>query len=218
MSDDAVEVQREVARIALARIGQFGFALAGSGAIREHGLTDRPTEDIDLFTVSQHIEQFERAVTQVIDDLKEHGYDVEEIRRTPQFARLRVRLAGDARLDVDLGVDWREERPVIMGVGPVLSLKDAVGNKVSALYSRGEPRDYVDVDAIRGAGRFTDEELLGAAADRDAGFVLGMFAQQLDAARRISLRDIEPYGVTAEELQAIKDRCSEWADRLRAAE
>jgi hypothetical protein len=38
-----VAVQRAVARIALA--GVAGFALAGSGAIREHGVIDRPTED-----------------------------------------------------------------------------------------------------------------------------------------------------------------------------
>ncbi len=40
-----VAVQREVARIAL--VGVDGFALAGSGAIREHGVIDRPTEETD---------------------------------------------------------------------------------------------------------------------------------------------------------------------------
>lgn len=47
-----VEFQRTVARIILQRIEEYGFALAGAGAIREHGLLNRPTEDIDLFTVS----------------------------------------------------------------------------------------------------------------------------------------------------------------------
>jgi len=51
---------------------------------------------------------------------------------------------------------------------PVLSLGDAVGNKVSALYSRGETRDYLDVDAIRSSGYFTDAELVRTAGDRDA--------------------------------------------------
>ena len=44
--DREVAVQRQVARIALA--GVDGIALAGSGAIREHGMIDRPTEDVDL--------------------------------------------------------------------------------------------------------------------------------------------------------------------------
>lgn len=49
--DREVAAQREVARIALAAVD--GFALAGSGAIREHGVIERPTEDVDLFTESQ---------------------------------------------------------------------------------------------------------------------------------------------------------------------
>ena len=51
MSGDQEE-QRRIARLALEAAGdEAGFALAGSGAIREHGLIDRPTEDVDLFTV-----------------------------------------------------------------------------------------------------------------------------------------------------------------------
>jgi hypothetical protein len=45
------------------------------------------------------------------------------------------------QLDVDLGVDWRQNDPVRLDLGPVLSLAGAVANKVSAPYSRGEPRE-----------------------------------------------------------------------------
>lgn len=58
--DPDLPMQREVARIALA--GVDGFALAGSGAIREHGIIDRPTEDVDLFTASQDEAEFSTAV------------------------------------------------------------------------------------------------------------------------------------------------------------
>ena len=102
-----------------------------------------------------------------------------------------------------------------LDIGPVLSLQDAVGNKVSALYSRGEPRDYLDVDAIRSFGTFADNELVIAAAERDAGFDVLMFAQQLDAARQISERDVAGYGVSADGLQGVKDRCVQWAAQLR---
>ena len=47
---DSLVFQRFVTRVALAAIGHAGFVLAGSGAVREHGIIDRPTEDIDLFT------------------------------------------------------------------------------------------------------------------------------------------------------------------------
>jgi hypothetical protein len=155
--DREVAVQREVARIALA--GVDGFALAGSGAIREHGVIERPTEDVDLFTTSQDVTAFSAAVDQVTAQLRGSGYRVEQTRRAAHFARLRVDSADGLQLDLDLGVDWRQDDPVTLEVGPVLSLSDAVGNKVSALYSRGEPRDYLDVDAIRASGRFSDDEL-----------------------------------------------------------
>ncbi len=34
------------------------FALAGSGAIREHGITDRATRDVDLFTTNRPVDAF----------------------------------------------------------------------------------------------------------------------------------------------------------------
>ncbi len=211
--DRAGAVQREVAKIALA--GVDGFALAGSGAIREHGVIERPTEDVDLFTTTQDVSAFSVAVDQVITELLRSGYRVEQSRRAPQFARLQVAIGDGLLVDVDMGVDWRQDDPVVLDVGPVLSLADAVGNKISALYSRGEPRDYLDVDAIRASGRFSDDQLILAAAERDAGFEVGMFAQQLAGVRRISPTDVDRYGVSADQLEAIKTRCTHWATTLR---
>lgn len=210
--DREVAVQREVTRIALA--GVDGFALAGSGAIREHGVIERPTEDVDLFTASQDVTAFSAAVDQVVDQLRGSGFEVEETRRAPQFARLHVATGDRLQLDVDLGVDWRRDDPVTLDVGPVLSLGDAVGNKISALYGRGEARDYLDVDAIRASGRFSDEQLVAAAAERDPGFEVGMFARQLAAATRIQVAQVARYGVSAEQLEAIKTRCARWAEAL----
>lgn len=210
--DREVAVQREVARVALA--GVDGFALAGSGAIREHGMIERPTEDVDLFTTSQDVTAFGDAVDQVIEQLRGSGFEVEQTRQAPQYARLHVSTEDGLQLDVDLGVDWRQDDPVTLGVGPVLSLADAVGNKVSALYSRGEARDYLDVDAIRASGRFSDDQLVTAAAERDAGFDVGMFAQQLAAASRLQPVQVARYGVTADQLEAVKARCVRWAAAL----
>jgi hypothetical protein len=130
--DCEVAGQREVARIALA--GVDGFALAGRGAIREHGVIERPTEDVDLFTTSQDVTAFSAAVDQVTHSCG-GAATVSSNRRAAQFARLRVDSADGVQLDLDLGVDWRQDDPVILEVGPVLSLSDAVGNKVSALYT-----------------------------------------------------------------------------------
>lgn len=117
---------------------------------------------------------------------------------------------------MDLAVDWREREPVILEVGPVLNLKDAVGSKISALYSRAEARDFLDADAIRRSGRFTDDELMDAAAERDAGFEIPMFVQQLDVARRLRLERVERYGIDENGLQLLKHRFAQWADELRS--
>ncbi|MBF4564614.1 hypothetical protein [Plantibacter sp. VKM Ac-2876] len=131
MSTDE-ELQRDITRLALRALDGTPFALAGSGAIREHGIIDRPTQDIDLFTTDE-------------------GQVVE----------------------MDLGVDDRGGEPVTRSVGPVLGLDDAVANKVSALYSRAEARDYLDVDAIRTSGKFTDADLVAAAARSGAATPTG---------------------------------------------
>ena len=44
------EFHRQVAAIALAAAARHGFALAGGNALMAHGIIDRPTEDVDLFT------------------------------------------------------------------------------------------------------------------------------------------------------------------------
>lgn len=206
--------QRDVARIALDSVE--GFALAGSGAIREHGVIDRPTEDVDLFTVNADEDAFGIAVDHVTARLLSSGCQVELTRRAAHFARLHVVTPDGVHLDLDLGVDWRQDEPVHLAVGPVLSLDDAVGSKVGALYSRGEVRDYLDVDAIRSSRRFSDEQLLTAAAERDPGFRLDMFLWRLDGARRISPDDVERYGVTAAQLTALQSRYDRFATDLRA--
>lgn len=38
------ELQSRVTALLLDAVGDAGFVLAGAGAIRQHGLTDRPTE------------------------------------------------------------------------------------------------------------------------------------------------------------------------------
>lgn len=49
------ELQREVTKVLLRALAEAGFALAGAGAIRAHGLTGRPTHDVDLFTGSRSV-------------------------------------------------------------------------------------------------------------------------------------------------------------------
>jgi hypothetical protein len=210
------ELQRDVTRAALRALEGTPFALAGSGAIREHGIIDRPTQDVDLFTSDVDPSRFGAAVDSVIKELRSTGHTVDERRRVEQFAQLHVTTDEGRFVEVDMGVDSRESEPVVLSIGPVLSLDDAVGNKVSALYSRAEDRDYLDVDSIRTSGRFTDAALIDAARERDLGFEVPMFINQLDGAQKLRPERVADYGVQPVQLDAIKQRFAQWAAELRS--
>lgn len=211
------EEQRRITRLALEAVGdEAGFALAGSGAIREHGLIDRPTEDVDLFTVQQAQARFGTSLDRIIAALRAVGYIVETRRRQDTFAQLTIVSVQGRSTDMDLGVDWRAHPPVRLEVGPVLAIEDAVGNKVGALFSRAETRDYLDVDAIRRSGRYSDRELMNLARNADAGFDLGRFAQNLDHVERIQPEEVRVYGLTASQLDDVKTRTKAWAVSIRS--
>lgn len=191
-----------------------GFALAGSSAIREHGMTQRPTNDIDLFTVIQASTRFPHAVDSLIEHLTANDYDVTIERVSPSFAQLSVTPPHGVPLSVDLAIDWRAHTPVRLDVGPVLDIEDAVGNKLSALYSRSYPRDYLDVDAIRSTGTISDACLIELLQERDAGFDVGFFTECLRGAHSISLTQVAAYGINASQLHTIQQRFHAWADDI----
>lgn len=98
----------------------------------------------------------------------------------------------------------------------MLAVDDAVGNKVTALFSRGEVRDYLDVDSIRRSGRYDDERLLQLGKRADRGFDLGMLVHRLDRAGRFEPDQVRRYNVDATQLAALQERCATWAVMLRA--
>ncbi|MDF9714867.1 hypothetical protein INN71_01230 [Nocardioides sp. ChNu-153] len=70
--DDATRAFRcEVSHAVLSAIASDDFALAGAGAILEHGISIRPIQDVDLFTARQDVEAFSTAVDQAVTGLHE---------------------------------------------------------------------------------------------------------------------------------------------------
>lgn len=214
----SVEHQREVTRLLLSVIDDTGFALAGSGAIREHGVTARPTEDVDLFTTNVGAQRFDQAIELAVATLDGHGYRVVEVRRAELYARLHVSVPDGHEFEVDFGIDWRASEPVRLDVGPVLALPDAVANKVGALYGRAEVRDFLDVDAIRRSAVYSDEELLDLAAEHDPGFERQMFASLLARVGELTDVDVVEYEVSSAQLAGVKQRLSDWSTRLQAGD
>ncbi|MBG0563179.1 hypothetical protein [Actinoplanes aureus] len=82
---------RELAEIALrAPGGGYGLALAGGYAVREHGMGNRPSGDVDLFTDWQRRADFPAAADLVIEALTDNGFVVDVLARADTFARLLV--------------------------------------------------------------------------------------------------------------------------------
>ncbi|MBT0773584.1 nucleotidyl transferase AbiEii/AbiGii toxin family protein [Kineosporia sp. J2-2] len=206
------DFHEHLARTALARIGRFGFAPAGGYAVQAHGFLERLSEDIDLFTTVDAEEHFDAAVAEAIGAYESVGLNVVIAIQQPGFARLVVTDPAGARSSkVELGVDWRAHPPATLDVGPVLHQDDAVANKVTALYSRAQTRDYIDVDAALTSGRYTGPELLALALEHDPGFEPKLFANALHAVRRLPAAEFAAYGLDEQATADLTSRLTTWA-------
>ena len=90
---------RQLAEIALQAAGtDYGLALAGGYAVRAHGMGDRPSGDVDLFTDWQRRADFPAVADLVIKALTDNGFVVDVDARAETFARLET----DEELDAFL--------------------------------------------------------------------------------------------------------------------
>ena len=142
-------VHRRLAEIGLRVAARYGFALAGGYAVQAHGILTRPSEDVDLFTAWERRDEFATAVDAVVAAYRDGGYSVVVVQQFETFARLSVSdpAAPQQPYKVELAANWRALPPVMMDIGPVLHPDDVVAGKMSALYTRAEPRDFLDIDA-----------------------------------------------------------------------
>lgn len=150
---------------------------------------------LTLFTNRADPVAFDDAVQAVQAVYAADGLTVEVRKMGETFARFFVTDETGRSSKVEMGYDWRSEPPTVLEIGPVLHPDDAVANKVSAVFSRAEARDYVDVGAALASGRYTGEQLLRLMEERDPGFDRGMFVQALHAADRWDDEDYTAYGL-----------------------
>ena len=204
-----------LAQVGLAALARYGFALAGGYAVQAHGLLERPSEDVDMFTTMAAEETFPEAVQAAGAAYQNDGLSVEVLMENPAFARLSVHDPASGQTSkVELGIDWRQHPPTVLDLGPVLARDDAVANKVGALYSRGQARDYIDVDAALRSGSYSREQLLELATGHDPGFDLPHFAQALRAVRRLPIAEFTAYGLSKIETATLVERLLAWASEL----
>jgi hypothetical protein len=136
------DLHRRVATIALRAANRYGFALGGGNALIAHGLIDRPTQDVDLFTNEE--DGVAAAAGSVESALQRAGFAAEREGATAELAEVlegmgdglaewTVTAPDGQRTMLQLAYFDRTAQPVTMDVGPVLNLEDVVGGKVCAL-------------------------------------------------------------------------------------
>lgn len=212
------ELHRDVAAIALRAAARHGFALAGGCALIAHGVTARPTQDVDLFTDDEH--GVRAAADAVEASLRAAGFDADRQDETAGLADVFeamgeglaewiITASGGRQMMLQMSYFERGHQPVIMDIGPVLDLDDVVGGKVCALASRAVERDYLDTAAALERG-YSVERLIGLAQALDPGLTAEDFA---DAGRRLDQMDddaFKRYRLGPQDVARIRDRFAAW--------
>jgi hypothetical protein len=207
-----------LARTGLEAAEQYGFALAGGYAVQAAGFLQRPSEDIDLFTIWERRSEFETAAEAIVAAYRSAGLRVEVERRHDTFIRLTVSDGVEAA-KVELGVEMRAREPLRVSIGPVLHPDDAVANKLGALYERAFARDFIDIDAVLRSGRYDEAALLQLAERSDITFDRGAFAEALAQAQLLDDDDFAQYGLVGAPLVDLRRRFAEWrAELLRGSD
>ncbi len=151
-----------------------GFFLTGGAALAGFHLRHRTTQDLDLFTTEQRIEE---GVGALADAARDVGASMESVRTSPGFRRYLLRR-GTSSVVVDLVLDLAPQifpdKPLV-GIIRVDPPQEILANKLCTLLSRAEIRDLVDVRALEMAG-FSVEEHLPLAQRKDGGLTPAQLA------------------------------------------
>jgi hypothetical protein len=203
-------LHRELARIAFAAGDDLGLMLAGGYAIRAHGLTERPSGDLDLATAAG------LDLPTIVDRLSvafaRNGFTVHVIDAKPRMARMEV-TRGTAVCEVDL-LKEAVGPPALLELGPVLTLDDAVGLKMRPLADRALHRDFIDVHAAAIKAGYTWPELERLGARHTPAWSLADLADRLSA---IDLRDdvtFAAYGLTEDQITELRQWSQAWAEDI----
>jgi len=205
-----------LARIGLNTLADDGFVLAGGYALSGHGIGNRPSEDVDLFTNNFSADEFAQAADRLIEALRSDKLIVDISRQGKTFLDVYVKdLDTNDASAMQLGVNFREFPPARIEVGPVLDLRDAVASKMSALWSRGYVRDFIDIDKVVESGAFSKDQVLSLADSQEATPMdRHMLADRFRQAAYSDPEEYASYGVNADDYAALAQRFTQWADEI----
>ena len=215
------EFHGQVAAIALRAAAPHGFALGGGNALIAHGIVDRFTQDVDVFSDEEGAVQ--AAADAVEAALRDAGFGTERRDKAGGLADIFygmgeglaewiVTAPGGEQMMLQMAYFDRARRPVTMEVGPVLDLEDVVGGKVCALASRIEPRDYVDTAAA--LERYTVEQIIGFARRLDPGLTDRDFADAVQRLDQWGDGVFATFGLGTEDVAELRARFAAWRRSL----
>ena len=149
------------------------FFLTGEAALAGYHLGHRTTEDLDLFTHDEVIEEGEQALASACSDV---GATIENIRTAPDFRR-RLIARGTETVIVDLVLDRNTASSEKLAFGNVRvdPCEEIMAHKLCTVLSRSEPRDLVDVMALDKAG-IKVEDAISMAMTKDTGLTPAQLA------------------------------------------
>jgi len=184
------------------------FFVTGGAALVGFHLRHRTTNDLDLFTPADVLDDSERTLSEVAIEI---GATTRALRRAPAFRRWIVERS-DESVIVDL---VRDETPQVfekLEVGGIVVDPPAeiLANKLCTLLSRVEPRDLLDVKMLEEAG-FDAIAALPAAETKDGGLSAAQLAWVLSTYRIAASAEL--YGVPREELERYRDSLIERLSR-----
>jgi hypothetical protein len=184
------------------------FFLTGGSALAEFYLHHRHSEDIDLFTLDESA--FNTVPVSIPVIAATLGGSFEERFATVSFRQVFIRIPDLPEIKIDLVRDVGPQFGEHQRFGSLIvdsELNIAV-NKVTTLFGRADPKDFVDLYFLLKRG-YDLAELFKLAKEKDLGFTEFYFAGMLRQAGKLrSLpRMVEP--LTVDELGAFFEPLAE---------
>ncbi|MFE1308364.1 nucleotidyl transferase AbiEii/AbiGii toxin family protein [Streptomyces sp. NPDC058755] len=188
------------------------LVLAGGYALQAHGLLERPHANLDFATESA--EAMHRIAGAVGAALEARGRQVRAGAVTALTAQLTVTdppTGEPCVLALHKEVCWQP--PELTEYGPALSLEDAVGTKIRALYDRGAAVDLIDAQAAATRFSLPDLEELGRRHALDP-FDLPTLQSRLTGTDFYSTADFMRYGLDEGAITALRAWAQHWSDDI----
>ncbi|WP_330458900.1 nucleotidyl transferase AbiEii/AbiGii toxin family protein [Streptomyces sp. NBC_00820] len=190
----------------------YVLVLAGGYALQAHGLLRRPHADLDFATESP--EPMDRIAGALGAALEARGRQVRVESVSTLTAQLTVTdppTGETCALALHKEAFWQP--PELTDLGPALSLEDAVGTKIRALYDRGAAVDLIDAQAAAARFPLPGLEELGRRHAYDT-FDLPTLQSRLTGTDFYSDGDFMRYGLTEPQVAEVRAWAQHWSDDI----